>query len=94
MIPSAQSTGRFTLITDAMAREIVVGKDGKAEAVAYVDKATRTEQRVRAKAIVVAASERVRIGATAAEFTVNDVSGWFGECLRGGRKISNGHGRH
>ena len=56
MIPSAQSTGRFTLITDAMAREIVVGKDGKAEAVAYVDKATRTEQRVRAKAIVIAAS--------------------------------------
>ena len=33
MIPPAQATGRFTLITGAMAREIVVGKDGKAEAV-------------------------------------------------------------
>ena len=29
MIPAAQKTGRFTLITNAMAREIVVGKDGK-----------------------------------------------------------------
>ena len=56
MIPPAQATGRFTLITDAMAREIVVGKDGKAEAVAYIDKATQSEKRVHAKAFVVAAS--------------------------------------
>ena len=56
MIPPAAATGRFTLITGAMAREIVVGKDGKAQAVSYVDKATRTEQQVRAKAFVVAAS--------------------------------------
>jgi choline dehydrogenase-like flavoprotein len=39
-----------------MARELVVGKDGKVEAVSYIDKNTRTEQRVRAKAFVVAAS--------------------------------------
>jgi len=32
------------------------GQDGKAEAVSYIDKATRTEKRVYAKAIVVAAS--------------------------------------
>jgi choline dehydrogenase-like flavoprotein len=56
MIPPAQQTGRFTLITNAMAREILVGKDGRAEGVAYVDKTARTEQRVRAKAVVVAAS--------------------------------------
>src|ERR1700690_580107 len=56
MIPPAQATGRFTLITDAMAREIIVGKDGKAEAVAYIDKATRSEQQVHAKAFMVAAS--------------------------------------
>src|SRR5438876_9885044 len=30
MIPPAQKTGRFTLITNAMAREIIAGKDGKA----------------------------------------------------------------
>ena len=56
LIPPAQETGRFTLITGAMAREIVVGKDGRAAAVSYIDKATRTEQRVRARAFVVAAS--------------------------------------
>jgi choline dehydrogenase-like flavoprotein len=56
MIPPAQKTGRFTLITGAMAREIVVGKDGRAEAVSYIDKNTKTEQRIRARAFVVAAS--------------------------------------
>src|SRR3989449_6493655 len=56
LLPPAMATGKLTLITGAMAREIVVGKDGKAEAVSYIDKATRTEKRVYAKAIVVAAS--------------------------------------
>ena len=56
LLPPAMATGRLTLITGAMAREIAVGKDGKAEAVAYIDKATKTEKRVYAKAVVVAAS--------------------------------------
>jgi choline dehydrogenase-like flavoprotein len=56
MIPPAEKTRRFTLITNAMAREIVLGKDGKAEAVSYIDKATRGEKKIYAKAFVVAAS--------------------------------------
>ena len=44
------------MITNAMAREITVSKDGKAEAVSYIDKATETEKRINAKAFVVAAS--------------------------------------
>ncbi|HXM96923.1 MAG TPA: GMC family oxidoreductase [Candidatus Dormibacteraeota bacterium] len=56
LIPPAMKTGRLTLVTGAMAREILVDKDGKAEGVAYVDKATRTEKRVAARAVVVAAS--------------------------------------
>ena len=56
MIPPAQKTGRFTLITNAMAREIIAGKDGKAESVSYIDKSTRTEKRVNARAFMVAAS--------------------------------------
>ncbi|HZP16671.1 MAG TPA: GMC family oxidoreductase [Terriglobales bacterium] len=56
MIPPAEKTGRFTLITNAMAREIVVGKDGKAEAVSYIDKPARSEKKVYAKAFVVGAS--------------------------------------
>ena len=56
MIPMAEKTGRFTLITGAMAREIVLGKDGKAEAVSYIDKATRSEKIIHAKAFVIGAS--------------------------------------
>jgi choline dehydrogenase-like flavoprotein len=56
MIPPAQATGRFTMIANAMAREIVVNDSGKAEAVSYIDKGTKSEQRVYAKAVVVAAS--------------------------------------
>ena len=56
MIPPAEKTGRFTLITGAMARELVVGKDGKVAAVSYIDKATREEKRIYARAFIVAAS--------------------------------------
>jgi choline dehydrogenase-like flavoprotein len=56
LIPPALATGRLTLITNAMAREIVVGKTGRVEAVSYVDRITRTEKRVHARSFVVAAS--------------------------------------
>src|SRR6202042_1418048 len=56
MIPPAAATGRLTMIANAMARAIVVGDSGKAEAVSYIDKTTKSEQRVYAKAVVVAAS--------------------------------------
>ena len=56
LLPPAIKTGKMTLITGAMAREILVGADGKATGVSYVDKATKTEKRVMARAVVVAAS--------------------------------------
>src|SRR5437868_573601 len=56
LLPPAMKTGKLTLITGAMAREIIVNKEGKAEGVSYVDKTTRTEKRINARAIVVAAS--------------------------------------
>jgi choline dehydrogenase-like flavoprotein len=56
MIPPAEKTGRFTLITNAMAREILVGKEGKASGVSYIDKATKSEKQIHAKAVMVAAS--------------------------------------
>ncbi len=56
MIPPATATGRLTMIANAMARAIVLGADGRAEAVSYIDKTTQSEQRVYAKAVVVAAS--------------------------------------
>jgi choline dehydrogenase-like flavoprotein len=56
LIPPALQTGKLTLITNAMAREVLVGKDGKAQGVSYIDKATRTEKRISARAVVLAAS--------------------------------------
>src|SRR5271167_1565446 len=56
LIPPAMKTGKLTMVTGAMAREVIVGKDGKAEGVSYIDKATRTEKRVNARAVVLAAS--------------------------------------
>ncbi|MGB2677772.1 MAG: GMC family oxidoreductase [Candidatus Acidiferrum sp.] len=56
LIPPALQTGLLTLITGAMAREILVGADGKATGVSYIDKATHAERRVAARAVVLAAS--------------------------------------
>src|SRR5246127_492099 len=46
MIPPAEKTGRLTMVTGAMARELVVNKDGKVGAVSYIDKATKEERRL------------------------------------------------
>ncbi len=56
LIPAALATGRLTIIPNAMAREFLVGREGKACAVSYIDKTTRTEQQVRARAFVLGAS--------------------------------------
>jgi choline dehydrogenase-like flavoprotein len=56
MIPPAQATGRFTMIPNAMAREVIVGKDGKAKAISYIDKETKQEMQIHARAFVIAAS--------------------------------------
>jgi choline dehydrogenase-like flavoprotein len=55
-IPPAMRTGRLTLVTDAMAREVTTGADGLATGVSYIDKATGEDRQVRAKVVVLAAS--------------------------------------
>jgi choline dehydrogenase-like flavoprotein len=50
----AMKTGHVTLFTNAMARELITDATGSVSAVAYIDKATRTEKQVRCKAVVVA----------------------------------------
>jgi choline dehydrogenase-like flavoprotein len=52
----AMKTGRVKLITDAMARELITDDTGKVKAVSYVDKTTRTEQQIRCRTVVLAAS--------------------------------------
>ena len=56
LLPAAQATGNLELRTDALAREVLVDRDGRARGVAYLDRTTRQEVEVYAKAVVVAAS--------------------------------------
>jgi len=56
MVFPAMKTGKLTVFNGAMARELIADDTGKVNAVSYVDKATRTEQQVRCRAVVVAAS--------------------------------------
>jgi len=52
----AMKTGNLEVRTDAMAREVVVGPDGLARGVSYIDKKTRGEVTVNGKIVVLAAS--------------------------------------
>ena len=52
----AMETGRVTLINDAMARELITDDSGAITAVSYIDKVTRSEQQIRCRAVVLAAS--------------------------------------
>ena len=56
LIPPALKTGRLTLITNAMARQVTVDANGLADGVAYIDTAAHRENHVRARIVVVAAS--------------------------------------
>jgi choline dehydrogenase-like flavoprotein len=56
LIAPALATGNLTLLTNAMVREVVVGPDGLATGVSYVNKLTGEEMQVRARVVVLAAS--------------------------------------
>jgi len=56
LLPPAMKTGRLTIRTNAMAREITVGADGLADGVLYIDKLTGSENHVPARIVVLAAS--------------------------------------
>jgi choline dehydrogenase-like flavoprotein len=56
MIFPAMKTGKLTIFNNAMARELLVGQDGKVSGVSYIDKTNRTEKQIRCRAVVVAAS--------------------------------------
>jgi choline dehydrogenase-like flavoprotein len=56
LIPAALATGNLDIITDAMVREVIVDKDGRATGVHYIDKPTRRDKTARAKVVILAAS--------------------------------------
>jgi choline dehydrogenase-like flavoprotein len=62
-LPPALATGNLDLISNAHAREVLVGKDGKATGVLFIDKTTGEESRVKGKAVILAAGscETLRI---------------------------------
>jgi choline dehydrogenase-like flavoprotein len=56
LIAPALKTGRLTLLTEAMAREVTVNDRGLATGVVYIDKKTGTEKKAHARVVVLAAS--------------------------------------
>jgi choline dehydrogenase-like flavoprotein len=56
LIFPALATGRLTLTTGAMVREVLTDAHGRATGVSYIDKATGEERQVRARVVVLAAS--------------------------------------
>ncbi|MGH7700983.1 MAG: GMC family oxidoreductase [Gemmatimonadales bacterium] len=56
LIAPAQATGKLTLITNAMAREVTTDDTGLATGVSYIDKTKGTDEHVRARVVVLAAS--------------------------------------
>jgi choline dehydrogenase-like flavoprotein len=56
LLPPALATGRLTIVTDAMAREVTVDDSGLASGVSYIDKTTGRDNHVRGRIVVLAAS--------------------------------------
>ena len=71
-LPPALATGNLDILTDAMAREVTLGQDGKADGVAFIDRKTGKERHVKARVIVVAASSaesaRILLNSKSAQF--------------------------
>jgi choline dehydrogenase-like flavoprotein len=56
LIPPALKTGKLKIVTGAMAREVTVDASGLATGVTYIEKATKRDNHVRARIVVLAAS--------------------------------------
>ncbi len=52
----AMKSGRLKIFPNSMARELITDGNGKVKAVSYVDKTTRTEQQIKCRTVVLAAS--------------------------------------
>ena len=92
LLPPALATGRLTLVTRAMAREVTTDETGLATGVAYIDTATGRENHVRARIVVLAAS-----ACESARILLNSTSSRFphgpGQLQRRGRPLPDRHHR-
>ncbi len=79
LLPPAIATGNLDIITDAMVREVIVDKKGRATGVLYMDRETGKEERVTAKVVLLAAS-----GIESARILLNSKSALFPNGLANG----------
>lgn len=49
VLPGAQKTGRLRLISNSMARQLLMGDDGRVRAVSIINRETKAEQEIRAR---------------------------------------------
>ena len=56
LIPWARKTGKLTVATGAMVRNVVLDASGKATGVIYIDKATGLEKQAKGRVVILAAS--------------------------------------
>ncbi len=86
LFPAMQS-GKLTIRTDAMVREVSVNRDGLADGVLFIDKLTGMEEKVEAKVVVLAASAcetaRIMLNSKSTKFPegIGNSSGMVGKYL-------------
>lgn len=76
LLPPAMKTGKLTLVTNAMAREVTIDDAGLADGVNYIDKKTGRDNHARARIVVLAASS-----CETARLLLNSTSGKFPQGL-------------
>ena len=82
-LPSAEMTRRMTLRPESVVRAVLMGADGKARGVSYIDRLTRKDYEAKAKYIILAAStlESTRILLNSAAGGLGNSSGVLGHYL-------------
>ncbi|MGH7567685.1 MAG: GMC family oxidoreductase [Gemmatimonadales bacterium] len=76
LLAPARATGKLTLLTNAMAREVTLDPSGRVTGVSYVDKTAGADRHVRARIVVLAAS-----ACESARLLLNSRSGLFPQGL-------------
>lgn len=86
-LPPALATGNLDIVPNAMAREVALGRDGRASGVVFIDKVTGQERRVAGRVVVLAASSaesvRILLNSKSAAFPdgLANSSGRVGKCI-------------
>jgi choline dehydrogenase-like flavoprotein len=82
-LPYADAGKRMTLRPDSIVRTVLMGKDGKARGVAYIDRLTKQEYEATAKTVIIAAStlESTRILLNSSKDGLGNSSGVLGRYI-------------